>query len=130
MRHYLQIDLEEYFLGARPWEELIDFLRKFPPGSHTWSAQVDDDDLASALLDFYKGKVPESKRPGLVGWSSVRADLAEIKDLLAIRLHQAAGDSQAKLKPTPRPETAMERVKQERSAAKTSALLSQILPNQ
>lgn len=114
------LDLDEWFWGYRPWDELAYFLDSMPRGSHYWAARASDVDMAESLLELTGFEDSGSSRPPLVGWTDLVNDLAEVKDLLSLIVHQNAADSS--FTPSPRPETAIEVVKRERKSKKMSSI--------
>lgn len=82
-----------------------------PPESCYYAALLDDDEIIHPELD---ASPPDnnlgSRRPALRGWSGVRSDLADIKDILQY-LISATVHSTDPPQLMPRPETSQERWK-------------------
>lgn len=121
MRRTLGIDLSDYFRGLRDWDELYYFVQNPEQGSHLWAAQQDDDELAEAMIELTVGTRQPAYRPGLIGWTADRADMATLIDWVAA---QATGGE--KFKPLPRPQTAEDRVKEARKNVKVSAVSAKL----
>ena len=112
------MDLAEFFDGRRSWHELRYFIDHAPQGSHLWSANVGDKDMARALLELNDYKIPRSSHVPLEGYSDIAQALLDIKDLLTI---QVTGGGK-NFTPSPRPETAVESVQREIKERKMGTL--------
>ena len=120
MQHILHVDINDFFLGKRPWDELDYAYNSISSisGSHLWAATQDDEDLANAILELMPNQSKTNAPPPLVGWTAERADMAVLIDWAAI---SATGGGK-KFKPVPRPKTAMERVREKLKDEKVSSV--------
>lgn len=81
--------------------------------------------MAEALLDLTNGELPTSTHIPLYGYDEVHALLLDIKDMLTL---QVTGGGK-KFKPSPRPETALQVVRNERKNRKLSSLADRLTNN-
>ncbi|WP_156193421.1 hypothetical protein [Corynebacterium kalinowskii] len=118
----MQIDLDDFFLGYRSWETLVELVHMLPQGSAYWAAVADDDELAELVIDSLK----PNPRPPLHGWTSLHESLATIAEFCEAIL-AAVTNSDQPFRGQPRPEKAIERVEKRRLKSKGDALLRMVL---
>lgn len=102
------------------WVHLLALIEGLPTHSRYMEAVYNDEELAEQILDSGQGEPSGEYHPPLSIWTPELAMLADISDKLsAIQATQVgvAGGKSKNPKPTPRPETAIERAKQRRSQA-------------
>lgn len=123
------MDLNEWLRGERDWLELVEFLEEFKlqAGSHYRAARLRDPRLVEQMVAAPEKRTPP-KPPRLEDFSPLRADLADIKDLLW-RVVYAAAQADAKHAPTERrPELPWETRKSEIASARSRAVQAILLP--
>lgn len=122
--HYLQIDIDDFFLGRRSWETFVELVGQLPRGSNYQCAVLDDDELIHADIER-NGKPKPAKRPPLRGWDAQRADAADIKDLLQVLIATVAR-SDKPINQWPRPEDAYDRYEAMERKKNTDWLFDQL----
>ncbi|HEX8632244.1 MAG TPA: hypothetical protein VF755_29145 [Catenuloplanes sp.] len=112
---------------ARRWRRLLNLIDGLPRTSAYAEALADDEQLAEQLLDRPPGpgRVPMSEfSPELEMLTNVFDRLGELIQAVTA----AAGGKPPKVRPHPRPRTAMDRVRQRRSMAKHRTVVARMLP--
>lgn len=107
-------------------ERLIDQLPKDPSRSRFALAKAESDELADMIVD----EVPESSsRPPLEGWDTVASMAAVIADRISETISAivtTSGNKAPRVKPIPRPETAIDRAKRRKSRKRLYALVEEV----
>lgn len=121
---------------SNPWNRLIRLLPALPEGGWYFAAIADDDERAQQILEMeQRGELPApSKRPSLVGWTYERAKLTELVDSQRRTEHATWGAS-PKFKgkggkpprPSPRPQTARDRVEEFQALVEHDDIASRLL---
>lgn len=105
---------------------LINQLPKDTSRSRFALAKAEDDELADMIVD----DVPEASAiPPLEGWGTVASVVAVVADRLSETIATIAttsGNKAPKIKPIPRPMTALDRAKRRRSRARMNALVDEV----
>ncbi|APE11008.1 hypothetical protein BO226_18880 [Rhodococcus sp. 2G] len=119
-----------------PWNRLIRLLPALPEGGWYYAALGNDDERAQKILEMeQRGELPPpSKRPSLVGWTHERAQLTNMVDSLR-RIEHATWGASPKFKgkggkppqPSPRPQTARDRVEEFQALVEHDDIASQLL---
>lgn len=122
MHHYLQIDLDDFFLGRRSWATFVELVQMLPQGSAYWAAVADDEELAAQVIDDLK----PNPRPPLHGWTQAQETLTTLVDYLDALLIAVARQDRA-FEPSPRPEKAIDRITAKRLKDKGDSLLRKLL---
>jgi hypothetical protein len=124
----LGIDLRAYWRERR-WSTLLNLIDRLPRTSHYVEAQLDDEDLAAAILDTNQAV---NGRVRMSTWSHEVDLLAAIHDrlghLIAVNT-AAAGGKPPTLTPVPRPTTAMDRLRKRRRDEQHQDLVAKLLPD-
>jgi hypothetical protein len=110
-RFYPGVDMLDFFRGRLSAQAILDYLEHLPRTSAYHTAIADDEELAAELV-----KLPEQKPspPRLAEFSPELQALAEIRDLIATLINvqvARAGKKPSKVKPYPRPVSAIERIR-------------------
>lgn len=116
--------------AERRFEKLLDFIGRLPSYSAFSEALAQDEELAALMLDQPPPEEPDGERWS--EWSPIRSDLAVIADRLGelIRVNvSAAGGKPPKVKPMPRPQAVIERVRKRRRIQKHQELVAQLIPS-
>lgn len=106
------LDLLSFFRHELSWRKLDVLVQGLPSGSAFWAARADDDELAAAVLGD-KNYSPGGGAPALTEMSYTNQLLTDAVDLLAHvvdRVERLRVKKSGRVKPAPRPETAMSRV--------------------
>lgn len=109
----------------------MDFLEHLPSTSAYHAALAQDEELAGELVESGDEQAVKPRPPDLTEWGPDVQVLAEVRDLLASLLAvtvKANGGKPPKPTPYPRPETALQRVKQRVRFARHSELVRRVLP--
>jgi hypothetical protein len=111
LRRFYGLDLLDFFRDTLSARAVLDYLEHLPRTSAYHSAIAEDEELATELA-----KLPEQKPspPRLAEFSPELQALAEIRDLLATLINvqiARAGKRPSKVKPYPRPISAVERIR-------------------
>jgi hypothetical protein len=108
--------------------EVLDYLEHLPRASAYHSAVAEDEELAEELA----GQADTAPRPPrLAEFGPDIQVLAEIRDLLASLIGvqiARAGKTPKKVKPYPRPESAMDRVRRRQRYSAHRDLVARVLP--
>lgn len=123
------MDLLDFFRDALSAQAVLDYVEHLPRTSAYHSAIADDDDLAAQLIDE---DMPSSSSPRLSEFSPEVQALAEIRDLLASLIGvqiARAGKKPKKIKPYPRPVSAIERARKHRQYATHRSVVDRLLPS-
>lgn len=106
----------------------LDYVEHLPRTSAYHSAIADDEELAVQMLGE---DTPSTSTPRLAEFSPEVQVLAEVRDLLASLIGvqiARAGKKPKKIKPYPRPESAMERVRRRQRYTTHRSLVDRLLP--
>lgn len=112
----------------RRWRRLLSLIERLPAASHLAEAQSDDEDLARALL----GKPQSEYRPRISEWSPVVAELNNVVDRLGeltATLVAVNGGKPPRVRPRPRPYTAIDRVRWQMREQQHASLVARLLPH-
>lgn len=113
------LDLDEWLRGERDWRNLFDLLDWVPRGGAYWSALAEDRELAEEMFDPDAPDPEPAQYPPHFGWTDLRADLAEMKDLILQAIYVSARSE--KPPPTvPRPRPAIEVLKEQAARVRHS----------
>jgi hypothetical protein len=119
----------DFFRDRLTAHEVLDYLEHLPRTSAYHSAVADDEDLAEQLAEQGTGSAP--RPPRLAEFSPEVQVMAEVRDLLATLIGvqvARAGKKPQKIKPYPRPENALDRVRRRRRYADHRILVGRVLP--
>lgn len=115
----------------RSFRELLNLIDHLPGHSHFAAAVANDDDHAEMLLAAEDSQPKGSYHPSLTSWTPEVAQLVNLTDLLknliAVTISAANGKA-PKVAPSPRPETAIDRIRRERSQKVFSDLKAILTP--
>lgn len=109
-------------------QAILDYVEHLPRTSAYHSAIADDDDLAAQFIDE---DMPPATVPRLSEFSPEVQALAEIRDLLASLIGvqiARAGKKPKKIKPYPRPVSAIERARKRRQYATHRSIVDRMRP--
>lgn len=121
----------DFFRGTLDAQTVLDLVEHLPSTSAYHAAVAEDEELAQELIDRGEDTPARPRPPRLTEWGPDVQVLAEIRDLLAdlraitIKVN---GGKPGKVKPYPRPETALQRVKRRARAVAHSELVRRVLP--
>jgi hypothetical protein len=118
----------DFFRDDVSARELLDYLEHLPVTSAYHTAIAEDEDLAEELA-----RLPEqtARPPRLREFSPEVQVLAEVRDLLATLINvqiARAGKKPSKVKPYPRPVSAVERIRQQQRYQRHKSLVAQLIP--
>jgi hypothetical protein len=119
----------DFFRDKMSATEVLDYLEHLPRTSAYHSAVADDEELARQLVA--QGEPSDPRPPRLAEFSPEVQVLAEVRDLLATLIGvqvARAGKKPKKVKPYPRPESALERVRRRERYSHHRALVGRLLP--
>jgi len=119
----------DFFRDRLTAHEVLDYLEHLPRTSAYHSAVADDEELAEQLAE--QGTGAPSRPPLLAEFSPEVQVMAEVRDLLATLIGvqvARAGKKPQKVKPYPRPESALERVRRRQQYANHRTLVGRLLP--
>ncbi|MFF5793677.1 hypothetical protein ACFY5D_16650 [Paeniglutamicibacter sp. NPDC012692] len=111
------VDLAVLF-KARRYVHLLALIDGLPAHSRYMEAYLNDEEIATAILDSGQSEASGDYHPPLSSWTPELAMLTEIKDTLAASIATQVGVAGGKAKnpkPSPRPVTAIDRIKEQRS---------------
>lgn len=117
-----------FFTGELSADAILDFLAHLPRTSEYHAALADDEELAARLADEPPQPVGS---PPLTEFSPEVQVLAEVRDLLAAQLAvlvKVNGGKPAKVKPYPRPVTALQRMRLRARFSRHRDLVKRVLP--
>jgi hypothetical protein len=118
------VDLLDFFRGDLTADGLLQYIDRLPAHGHFMAEVAQDDDLAADLLA--NGDLPEPGPPPLTDFSPEVRVMADIADRLAQvvqAIGAAAGASWPVTPPYPRPKTALDRAKANRSRQRHQRLM-------
>lgn len=123
------VDLLDFFRGRYSWRKLGMFLRKLSPRSLANEAMLDDPEMAELFLNAPAG--PSAPRVSEYSAEVARLDLV-IEHLAALTatVASAFGGKPGRLKPMPRPETAVTRLERARQVERYDSLVDEVLQAQ
>jgi hypothetical protein len=118
----------DFFRDRLSAQEILDYLEHLPRTSAYHTAIAEDEVLAEQMAD-----VPDEKPgpPRLAEFSPEVQVLAEVRDLLATLINvqvARAGKKPSKMKPYPRPVSAVEQIRRRQRYQRHRSLVSQLLP--
>ncbi len=135
---HLRADLQQVYgvdmavlFKERRYVHLLALIEGLPTASRYTKALFDDDEMAERILDSGQGEASGDYHPPLSEWTPELAALTEISDKLsAIQQTQigVAGGKAKSPKPSPRPETALDRAKERRVHEAQQRILSIFSP--
>lgn len=117
----------------RPWPQLLRWLDRLPKHSHYKAALADDEDLARRTLAGVNGSgPPPAPRPPITEWSrQVELLTAAVDELRELHATLIAANSKKgkrpKVRPVPRPETAVMRLEKQRTLAQLAEIERKLL---
>ena len=119
----------DFFRDKLSAQEILDYLEHLPRTSAYHTAIAEDEDLAEQMAD-----IPDQKPgpPRLAEFSPEVQVMAEVRDLLATLINvqiARAGKRPSKVKPYPRPVSAVEQVRQRHRYQQHRSLVAQLLPS-
>lgn len=118
----------EFFRGGLDARTFLDYVEHLPRTSAYHSAIADDEELAARMLDE---DTPSSSTPRLAEFSPEVQVMAEVRDLLASLIGvqiARAGKKPKKIKPYPRPESALERIRRRQQYANHRTIVGRLIP--
>lgn len=116
----MNLDIDDWFRGLRHWSTFVELVAELPEDSHYTRAVQNDEEIAREALS--RGVSPGGGgvyRPPLEQWTAWKNELADIKDLLKMIQSGLGG---GEFKPTPRPQTAMQRVERKQVRERVNVL--------
>lgn len=119
----------DFFRGRVSAQEILDYLEHLPRTSAYHTAIAEDEDLAKRLAA--EPPPPSNRPPPLSEFGPEVQVLAELRDLIAHLIAvtvKAHGGKPTKVKPYPRPETAVQRERRWRRLQQHRALADRVLP--
>lgn len=124
-----RLDLADEWKSRR-WRRLINLIDHLPRDSFMHEAMADDEELAEHMLASEPAEKPPVRRWSEYGiqvelLAGIYDRLAEVPNAIAA----ANGAKPRKVKPYPRPVTAMERVRERRAKRKHRSVVARMLPN-
>lgn len=122
------LDLATEWRGRR-WRRLLNIIDHLPRDSYMHEAMADDEALAEHLLAREPAEQPPVRRWSEYGvqvelLTAIFDRLGEVPNAIAA----ANGAKPRKLKPYPRPVTAIERVRERKAEQKHRSVVSRVLP--
>ncbi|NNG20494.1 hypothetical protein HJ590_13145 [Naumannella sp. ID2617S] len=112
-------------IRSRSWRKLRNLVERMPTASHYRQATADDEEAAERWLEAH----PQETAPARPAWSETSYE-AQLLTALGERIDQlilvTAGDNASSLKPWPRPETAIERIKRRQRMQRHDSLVSEV----
>jgi hypothetical protein len=120
----------DFFRGTLSADAVLDFLDHLPRTSAYHTAVAEDEDLAKRLAT--EPPPPSNRPPPLSEFGPEVQVLAELRDLIANLIAvtvKAHGGKPSKVKPYPRPETAVQRERRRRRLQQHRALVARVLPD-
>lgn len=118
----------DFFRGELSAQAILDYLEHLPRTSAYHTAVAEDEELAAELA-----KQPEQKprTPRLTEFSPEVQVMAEVRDLIATLINvqiARAGKKPSKVKPYPRPETALDRIRRRARYERHQSLVKRLKP--
>jgi hypothetical protein len=118
----------DFFRDRLSAQEILDYLEHLPRTSAYHTAIAEDEDLAEQLAGM-----PDQKPgpPRLAEFSPEVQVLAEVRDLVATLINvqiARAGKKPSKVKPYPRPVSAVEQIRRRERYRKHTSLVAQLIP--
>jgi hypothetical protein len=120
------IDIHDYFAARRPWAQLERLISRLPRYSHYKAALESDERLAEIALQI---EMPNAKPyVPLVGYDETVVRLDNVYDAInnmhetLVAIYSKKGSGRRQPNRAPRPETAQERVKRQKSLQKLDSL--------
>lgn len=128
LRSRYQVDMLDFLRGTLTAEALLDYLRHLPRTSAYHQALAQDEELAEKLAND-----PDSKPgpPPLTEFGPDVQVLAELRDLVASLIAvtiKAHGGKPSKVKPYPRPDTAIQRARRRARFRQHQSVVARVLP--
>lgn len=123
------VDLLDFFRGRFSWRKLYLLIQKLPSRALFHEAIADDREFAEQFIDAPQG----SGAPRVSEYSQEVARLDLVVEHLAAltaTVVAMAGGKPGRLKPMPRPETALTRLERERSTQRHNSLVDEVLQAQ
>lgn len=119
---------------SRQWRKLLNLIDWLPRNSAFSEAMSNDEDLAAALLSRPKDeRSKQARRPRVSEYSPELERLIDVVDRLGEVMAAtvaAAGGKPPKVRPQPRPETAMDRLREQQRYLKHKRTVSRVLVQQ
>lgn len=115
---------------ARRWRRLLNLIEGLPVNSAYMEARAEDEEMARLMP--YQLLADAKPKVRWTDWSPEVARLARIEDLLADLgriLIQINGGGAGRRTTSPRPESAFDRIKRERTMEQHRSLVSRLLPH-
>jgi hypothetical protein len=124
-----RLDLADEWKSRR-WRRLLNMIDQLPRDSFMQEAMADDEALAEHMLAQAPSERPPARRWSEYGiqvelLAGIYDRLAEVPNAIAA----ANGAKPRKVKPYPRPVTAIERVRERRARQKHRSIVARLLPN-
>ena len=113
------LDLVDFFRGKHSWRKLTTILARLPSWSAYWEAQANDDDYAEFVLSLPEGS-GAPRPPALSEFTPEVSRLTDVSDqmnMLIALVMQALGGKPPKQRMSPRPVTAVDRLRSRRERA-------------
>ena len=129
------MDLGDWLRGERDWRDLYDLADLLPDGSRYLAAILSDRDIAEQIVDDEEreeerigGRRPRpDKHPPLVGYTAIMAKIDDVLDvLISLQATTAHADPRNAGK-VPRPQTAVERVRDDRDTERLDSFVDSLL---
>lgn len=121
----------DYFRGGLDARTFLDYVEHLPRTSAYHTAIAEDEELALQMLG-QNGDSPAASVPRLAEFGPDVQALAAVYDLLAsligVTIAMQTGKKPKKIKPYPRPESALDRVRRRERYAAHRSLVSRLLP--
>lgn len=116
------------WVGAGRWRAVLDLVEMLPRHCRTREAQLNDLDVAAAIVDAQEGQEPEKWAP-TVSESTLVTDLltmavTELRHLRAEQHARAARKQPKKITPIPPPRTALEKARAAADERRAADILS------
>lgn len=112
------MDILDFFRRRYSWRKLCVLVGQLPKGSAYWTARLQDEELAEAILaEEAQSDVPRDKPsgPDIRDYTPDNQLLTQVVDKLSVVVHLLellGGGKPGRIKPLPKPVTAMDRVMQ------------------
>lgn len=121
------MDLLDFFRNRHSWAKLERMIGQLSPRSRFKLAMIDDDEYADQIVSQIDEL--ESTGPGLRDWSPEVGYLASVVDRLGdviAAVYASRGVKPPKVKPLPRPKTAIDRARGRRSMSRHLSLVAEV----
>lgn len=118
--------LDEFYRGELGPVALLEYIDGLPSYSRLAAAMADDDEAAEQVLAANNGELPKPGPPPLTEYTPEVARLDSVLDRLGEVVGAViggAGGKPPRIKPAPRPVTALERVRERVAEAKHNAVV-------